>query len=91
MLVFLAGGRENRRWNQRKARTDGRHRKRGLLRFTTRPRDKEAITSGDKDAAQAAFKAAMPEFHRGVTKGVFHRNTVARKLSRLNKSIRALS
>ena len=51
----------------------------------------EAITSGDKDAAQAAFKAAMPEFHRGVTKGVFHRNTVARKLSRLNKSIRTLA
>jgi len=51
----------------------------------------EAIASGDKDAAQTAFKVAMPEFHRGVTKGVFHKNTVARKLSRLNKSIRALA
>ena len=51
----------------------------------------EAITRGDKEEAQAAFKAAMPEFHRGVKKGVFHKNTVARKLSRLNKNIRALA
>jgi small subunit ribosomal protein S20 len=51
----------------------------------------EAIASGDKDAAQAAFKVAMPEIHRGVSKGVLRKNTAGRKLSRLNKSIRALS
>ncbi|MDA0655922.1 MAG: 30S ribosomal protein S20, partial [Proteobacteria bacterium] len=44
----------------------------------------EAITSGDKVAAQTAFKVAMPEFHRGVTKGILHKNTVSRRLSRLN-------
>lgn len=50
----------------------------------------EAIGAGDKDAAQAAFKSAMPELHRGVSKGVMHRNTAARKLSRMNARIRAL-
>lgn len=49
-----------------------------------------AIASGDKEAAQAALKAAQPELHRGVSKGVMHRNTVARKLSRLSGRINAL-
>jgi small subunit ribosomal protein S20 len=50
-----------------------------------------AITSGDKAAAEAAFKQAEPEMHRGVTKGVLHRNTAARKISRLSKRVRALA
>jgi small subunit ribosomal protein S20 len=49
-----------------------------------------AIASGDKTAAATAFKAAQPELHRAVTKGVMHRNTVARKLSRLSARINAL-
>ena len=50
----------------------------------------EAITAGDKAAAATAFKTAMPEMHRGVNKGVMHRNTVARSLSRLSARIKAL-
>ena len=50
-----------------------------------------AIASGDKTAAQAALKEAQPELMRGVTKGVVHRNTAARRLSRLNARIKALS
>lgn len=50
-----------------------------------------AIASGDKEAAQAAFKSAQPEMQRGVTKGVLHKNTVARKLSRLSARIKAIS
>ena len=50
-----------------------------------------AIASGDKSAAESAFKEAQPEMHRGVTKGVLHRNTVARKLSRLSQRIRTLN
>jgi small subunit ribosomal protein S20 len=50
-----------------------------------------AIQSGDKAAAQAAFKEAQPEIMRGVTKGVVHRNTASRRLSRLNARIKALS
>jgi small subunit ribosomal protein S20 len=47
-----------------------------------------ALASGDAAAAAAAFAVAQPELHRGVTKGVLHRNTVARKLSRLAKRIK---
>ncbi len=49
-----------------------------------------AIVAGNKELAQAAFREAQPEMQRGVTKGVLHRNTVARKLSRLSARIGAL-
>ena len=49
-----------------------------------------AIASGDKEAARAAFSEAAPEMQRGVSKGVAHRNTVARKLSRLSARIKSL-
>jgi small subunit ribosomal protein S20 len=50
-----------------------------------------AILMGDKVLANEAFKLAQPELHRGVTRGVLLKNTVARKLSRLSKGIKALS
>lgn len=50
----------------------------------------EAIASGDKDAASAALKAAQPELMRGVTKGVYHKNTAARKMSRLSARVKAI-
>jgi small subunit ribosomal protein S20 len=50
----------------------------------------EAITSGDKDAATAALRAAQPELMRGVTKGVVHKNTAARKMSRLTSRVKAI-
>ena len=49
-----------------------------------------ACTEGDKAAAAEALKAAQPEMARGVAKGVLHKNTVARKMSRLSKRIAAL-
>jgi small subunit ribosomal protein S20 len=49
-----------------------------------------ALASGNKEAAAEAFAAVQPELHRGVNKGVIHRNTAARKLSRLNARIHAL-
>lgn len=49
-----------------------------------------ALESGDKDAAQAALRAAQPELARGVARGVMHKNTVARKMSRLSKRVAAL-
>lgn len=49
-----------------------------------------ALATGDKNAAQSAFQLAQPELHRATTKGVMHRNTVARKLSRLAARINAL-
>jgi small subunit ribosomal protein S20 len=50
-----------------------------------------AIEGGDKDAAQQALKAAQPEIMRGVTKGVLHRNTASRKVSRMSARVKALS
>ena len=51
----------------------------------------EAIASGDKEAATAALRAAQPELMRGVTKGVYHKNTAARKMSRLSARVKALA
>ena len=50
-----------------------------------------AIVSGDKAVAAAALKAAQPEMQRASGKGVIHSNTVARKISRLAKRIKALA
>jgi small subunit ribosomal protein S20 len=50
----------------------------------------EAIASGDKPAATAALKAAEPEIMRGVTKGVIHKNTGSRKVSRLAARVKKL-
>jgi small subunit ribosomal protein S20 len=49
-----------------------------------------ALASGDKDQAQAAIKQVQPELARGVAKGVVHKNTAARKMSRLVKRVAAL-
>ncbi len=50
----------------------------------------EAIAGGDKDAAEAALRAAQPEIMRGVTKGVLHRNKAARRISRLAARVNAV-
>jgi len=49
-----------------------------------------AIAGGDKAAAAEALKAAQPELARGVARGVLHKNTASRKLSRLNKAVAGL-
>lgn len=49
-----------------------------------------AVEEGNKDAAHAALKAAQPQLARGVAKGLFHKNTAARKMSRLSKRVAAL-
>ncbi|MFT5870465.1 MAG: small subunit ribosomal protein S20 [Paracoccaceae bacterium] len=50
----------------------------------------EAIATGDAADAKTALQAAQPEMMRGVTKGVFHKNTVARKMSRLSSRVKSL-
>ena len=54
-------------------------------------RVEDALEKGDAGAATAAFAAAAPELQRGVSKGVMHRNTVARKISRLSSRVRTLN
>ncbi len=49
-----------------------------------------AIASGDKEAAQTALAGAQPELARGVARGVLHKNTASRKMSRLTRRVAAL-
>ncbi len=51
----------------------------------------EAIAAGDQTVAQTALRDAQPELMRGVTKGVLHKNTVARKISRLSSRVSSIS
>ncbi len=50
----------------------------------------EAIAGGNQADAATALKAAQPEIMRGVSKGIFHKNTASRKISRLSARIKAL-
>lgn len=51
----------------------------------------KAIAAGDKAAAEASFKAAVPEIDRMVSKGIVQKNRAAQYKSRLNARLRALS
>ena len=51
----------------------------------------EAIASGDQTAAAVALKAAQPELARGVSKGILHKNTVSRKMSRLASRVKGVA
>jgi small subunit ribosomal protein S20 len=51
----------------------------------------EAIATGDQSVAADALRSAQPELMRGVTKGILHKNTASRKMSRLSKRVKALS
>ncbi len=53
-------------------------------------RVEDAITAGDKPAASEALKQAEPAMMRAVSRGVFHKNTAARKISRLNKRVKTI-
>jgi small subunit ribosomal protein S20 len=49
-----------------------------------------AIAGGDKTTAAEALREAQPELARGVARGVLHRNTASRKMSRLSKRVAAM-
>jgi small subunit ribosomal protein S20 len=51
----------------------------------------EAIATGDSGAAAEALKAAQPEIMTNVSKGILHKNTASRKVSRLAGRVKALS
>lgn len=51
----------------------------------------EAIASGDAGKAQEALRAAQPEIMRGANKGILHKNTASRKVSRLARRVKALT
>ena len=49
-----------------------------------------AVASGDKDAASVALREAQPEMQRAAGKGVVHKNTISRKISRLSARVKSL-
>ena len=63
-----------------------RTRMRGFLRKV-----EEAIASGDSDAAREALRVAQPEIMRSANKGIVHKNTASRKISRLSSRVKALA
>lgn len=63
-----------------------RSRVRGFIRKV-----EEALAAGDKDAATAAFQVAQPELMRAASKGILHKNTASRKVSRLAHRLKTLS
>jgi len=50
-----------------------------------------AVNSGDKDAANLAYKQAVPFIDSAVTKGLIHKNKASRSKSRLNASIKSMA
>ena len=71
-------------------RTDVNKARRSRIRTFLR-KVEEAIATGNAEAAAEALRAAQPELMRGVTKGVYHKNTAARKMSRLSSRVKALA
>ncbi len=71
-------------------RTDINKARRSRMRTILR-RVEEALASGNAAAAQAAFAAAEPELARAAQKGIVHKSTASRKVSRLSKRVKALA
>ena len=78
------------RARQAEARQDVNKARRSRIRTFLR-KVEEALSSGNAEAAAAALNAAQPELMRGVTKGVLHKNTASRKMSRLTSRVKALA
>ncbi|WP_295046051.1 30S ribosomal protein S20 [uncultured Paracoccus sp.] len=78
------------RARQIERRTDVNKARRSRIRTYLR-KVEEALASGNAEEAKAALQAAQPELMRGVTKGVVHKNTASRKISRLASRVKALS
>jgi small subunit ribosomal protein S20 len=77
------------RARQSEARQDVNKARRSRIRTFLR-KVEEALASGNADAAATALASAQPELMRGVTKGVLHKNTASRKMSRLTSRVKAL-
>jgi small subunit ribosomal protein S20 len=78
------------RARQAEARQDVNKARRSRIRTFLR-KVEVALASGNADAAATALASAQPELMRGVTKGVLHKNTASRKMSRLTSRVKALS
>ena len=68
--------------------TENKNRKTRIKTFVKKV--EQAVTQVDQDAANGALKTAQSEIMRGVSKGVLHKNSASRKISRLNSKIKGL-
>ena len=50
-----------------------------------------AIAANDKAAASEALTACISEISKATSKGIFHKNTAARKVSRLTKAVNGIA
>lgn len=71
------------------ARTEVNKTRRSRMRSFVR-KFEEAVASGDKTAAAEAFKVVEPEIMRAATKGIVHKNTASRKVSRLAARLKSI-
>ena len=78
------------RIRQTERRTGANSTRRTRIRTFIRKVD-EAIISGNQAIAKAALQAAQPEMARGAQKGIFHKNTMSRKISRLSARIKKMA
>ena len=68
--------------------TENKNRKTRIKTFVKKV--EQAIVQGDQPAANEVLSAAQAEIMRGVTKGVIHKNSASRKISRLNSKVKGL-
>lgn len=78
------------RIRQTKRRTDVNQARLSRFRSSVR-KVEDAIAKGDKKAAEAAMRVAEPELVKTAAKGLIHRNTATRKISRLVQRIKSMS
>jgi len=78
------------RIRQTETRTDRNRARRSRIRTFVK-KVETAITAGDQAVANEALRTAQSELARGVTKGILKANTAARKISRLNSRVKAIS
>ena len=68
--------------------TENKNRKTRIKTFVKKV--EQAVTQGDQDAANGVLRTAQSEIMRGVSKGVLHKNSASRKISRLNLKVKGL-
>ena len=68
--------------------TENKNRKTRIKTFVKKV--EQAVAQGDQDAANGVLRTAQSEIMRGVSKGVLHKNSASRKISRLNSRVKGL-
>ena len=87
-MANIKSAKKRTRRNARRADINGARRSRARTHVK---KVEAALADNDKAASEEALKAAQPELMRGVTKGILHRNTASRTVSRLHARVKALS